>query len=109
MNAINVIAPYRYLDMWVFDDPRAGLVAEPFVAGADTMIARVVADIPDAGKGFVMVFSQFPFPATSSGSNGCMRRTAATFITQRSLAWKAGFARRCSNILKRRRRSGSCR
>lgn len=62
MNAINVIAPYRYLDMWVFDDPRVGLVAEPFVAGADTMIDRVVADIPDAEKGFVMVFSQFPFP-----------------------------------------------
>jgi len=51
MNAINVIAPYRYLDMWVFDDPRVGLVAEPFVAGADTMIDRVVADIPDAQKG----------------------------------------------------------
>jgi hypothetical protein len=62
MNAINVIAPYRYLDMWVFDDPRVGLVAEPFVAGADTMIDRVVADIPDAAKGFVMVFSQFEFP-----------------------------------------------
>jgi hypothetical protein len=34
--------------MWVFDDPRVGLVQEPFVAGADTMIDRVVADIPDA-------------------------------------------------------------
>lgn len=62
MNAINVIAPYRYLDMWVFDDPRVGLVAEPFVAGADTMIDRVVADIPDAKNGFVMVFSGFSFP-----------------------------------------------
>lgn len=62
MNAINIIAPYRYLDMWVFDDPRVGLVAEPFVAGADTMIDRVVMDIPDAANGFVMVFSQFPFP-----------------------------------------------
>lgn len=62
MNAINVIAPYHHLGMWVFDDPRVDLVAEPFVGGADTMIDRVVADIPDARKGFVMVFSQFPFP-----------------------------------------------
>jgi hypothetical protein len=62
MNAINVIAPYRYLDMWVFDDPRVGLTAEPFVGGADTMIDQVTADIHNAGDGFVMVFSSTPFP-----------------------------------------------
>ena len=48
--------------MWVFDDPRVGLVQEPFVAGTDTMIDRVVADIPDAKNGFTMVFSITPFP-----------------------------------------------
>jgi len=48
--------------MWVFDDPRAGLAQEPFVAGADEMIDRVVARLPNADKGFVMVFSAFPFP-----------------------------------------------
>ncbi len=62
MNAINVIAPYKYLGMWVFDDPRVGLVQEPFVAGADTMIDRVVADIPDAESGFTLLFSSSPFP-----------------------------------------------
>jgi hypothetical protein len=36
MNAINVIAPYKVHGQWVFDDPRAGLSQEPFVAGADT-------------------------------------------------------------------------
>ena len=35
MNAINVIAPYKLHGVWVFDDPRVGLVQEPFVAGAD--------------------------------------------------------------------------
>jgi len=63
MNAINVISPYRYLDMWVFDDPRVGLSQEPFVAGADTMIDRVVADIPNAEQGFTMIFSAAPFPS----------------------------------------------
>jgi hypothetical protein len=48
VNAINVIAPYRYLGMWVFDDPRVELVAEPFVGGADTMIDQITADIPNA-------------------------------------------------------------
>src|SRR5205809_1126819 len=62
MNAINVIAPYKHLGMWVFDDPRVGLVQEPFVSGADTMIDRVVAEIPNAESGFLMLFSSSPFP-----------------------------------------------
>jgi hypothetical protein len=64
MNAINVIAPYRYLDMWVFDDPRVGLSAEPFVGGADTMIDQITAHLPNAEDGFVMVFSAYPFPGS---------------------------------------------
>ena len=62
MNAINVIAPYKHHGMWVFDDPRVGLVQEPFVSGADTMIDRVTADIPDVASGFVLVFSAAEFP-----------------------------------------------
>ena len=48
MNAINLIVPYRYEGMWVFDDARSGLDKEPFVSGADTMIDVVVNDIPNA-------------------------------------------------------------
>ena len=62
MNAINVIAPYKWVGMWVFDDPRGGLEKEPFVAGADTMIEMIAADIHDAANGFVLVFSGTPFP-----------------------------------------------
>ena len=62
MNAINIIAPYKWHGMWVFDNLRVGLVQEPFVAGADTMIDRVVADIPDAEHGFTLIFSSTPFP-----------------------------------------------
>jgi len=61
VNAINVIAPYRYLGMWVFDDASVGLVQEPFVSGADAIIDRAVADIPDAQSGFLMLFSSSPF------------------------------------------------
>jgi hypothetical protein len=62
VNVINVIQPYWYLDMWVFDDPRVGLSAEPFVGGADTMIDRVTSGIADARSGFNMIFSGQPFP-----------------------------------------------
>jgi hypothetical protein len=62
MNAINVISPYKHHGMWVFDDPRVGLVQEPFVSGADTWIDRVVANIPNAEKGFTLIFSGTPFP-----------------------------------------------
>jgi hypothetical protein len=62
MNAIMVIAPYRYEGMWVFDDPAVGLCREPFVAGIDQMIDRLVAAIPGAERGFRLVFSATPFP-----------------------------------------------
>jgi hypothetical protein len=62
MNAINVIVPYKHIGMWVFDDPRVGLNQEPFVAGADAMIDRVVADIPNADQGFTLIFAATPFP-----------------------------------------------
>lgn len=63
-NAINVIKPYRWNGMWVFDDERVGLIKEPFVAGADTMIDQAIAmkKIRNADQGFVLVFSEHPFP-----------------------------------------------
>ncbi len=62
MNEINIIAPYKHFSMWVFDDPAVGLVREPFVGGADTIIDRIIAEIPDAEDGFVMIFSASAFP-----------------------------------------------
>jgi hypothetical protein len=61
-NAILVIAPYRHNGTWVFDDDRFGLVREPFIAGVPEMIDALVADIPDADKGFRLTFSAKPFP-----------------------------------------------
>jgi len=61
-NEIIVIRPYRSCGMWVFDDPRVNLVQEPFVSGADAMIDRFVAAIPNAEKGFNLIFAEFAFP-----------------------------------------------
>ena len=63
-NAINVIKPYKWEGMWVFDDERVELDKEPFVAGADTMIDKAIEikGIKNADNGFLLVFSEFPFP-----------------------------------------------
>src|SRR2546421_10443061 len=65
MNALVVIAPYKYQGAWVFDDPAVGLSREPFIAGIDTMIDKAVAGIPNAEKGFRAIFSSSPFPGAN--------------------------------------------
>lgn len=62
MNSILVIHPYKWEGMWVFDDARVGLVREPFVAGADTILDRMVEGIPQAASGVSILFSAARFP-----------------------------------------------
>ncbi len=61
-NALIIIMPYRHAGTWVFDDPRARLVREPFVAGVPEMIDVLVKDIPEATNGFRLLLSAQPFP-----------------------------------------------
>lgn len=61
-NAMMVIFPYRDRYTWVFDDKSVGLVREPFVSGIPEMIDILVQDIPDADKGFRLLFAANPFP-----------------------------------------------
>lgn len=66
MNSIMVIEPYYACNTWVFDDPRAGLVREPFVSGAPEIIsdalARAGISFERARGGFTLTFSAVPFP-----------------------------------------------
>ncbi|MCS7014586.1 MAG: DUF6717 family protein [Gemmatales bacterium] len=61
-NVIFVIHPYKYHGTWVFDDPDRGLSKEPFVAGADVVLDRITAHIPEAEHGVTILFSDQPFP-----------------------------------------------
>ncbi|MFB2921255.1 DUF6717 family protein [Aerosakkonema funiforme] len=61
-NAMMVIFPYQHQSTWVFDDDRVGLIHEPFVSGIPQMIDLLVQDIPNADKGFKLLFSGNPFP-----------------------------------------------
>jgi hypothetical protein len=69
VNIINVIAPYKSKDAWVFDDPRVGLIQEHFISGADALINHAVENIPDADRGFFLIFSGHPFPGYLIGLN----------------------------------------
>jgi hypothetical protein len=64
-NSIVLIVPYRYANTWVFDDDKRGLVREAFVAGTPELIERLVANIPDADKGFRLYFSAQRFPGST--------------------------------------------
>ena len=62
MSVIQEIFPYEREGIWIFDDPAVGLSREPFIRGADKMIDKAVGDIPSAVNGFVVAFSDAPFP-----------------------------------------------
>jgi hypothetical protein len=59
--AVLVIEPYRHEGAWVFDDPAAGLVREPFVVGITEMIDHLTTGLSDAARGFRLLFAAHPF------------------------------------------------
>lgn len=54
--------------MWVFDDAKVGLIAEPFIRGADEIIDALIerGEIRDAANGFTLIFSPSLFPGYSA-------------------------------------------
>lgn len=62
MNSIFAIAPYEWNGLWVFDDAERGLLKEPFVAGADTMIETSAMLFLGRKTDFVILFGSVPFP-----------------------------------------------
>jgi hypothetical protein len=60
-----VLTLYPYWDedeqAWLFDDESVELFREPFVNGIPEMIDKLVSNIPDAKKGFKLLFSSKPF------------------------------------------------
>jgi hypothetical protein len=61
-NSLFAIAPYKFNGLWVFDDPDVGLVKEPFISGADRILDVLTQNMPDAYRGFRLLFSSRPFP-----------------------------------------------
>jgi hypothetical protein len=64
---------------------------------AATRIDRVVADIPNAEKGFILIFFSTPFPVTNIGSIGGGQKLGEIGITRPIWTWRAGCARRLSD------------
>jgi len=91
-NAILVIKPYWDSGTWVFDDPATGLVREPFVAGIPEMIDRLVGHIPDARKGFRLLFSADPFPGYQAAFTRARSEYGGTWYRERAAGGRAGAA-----------------
>ena len=58
MNSILKITAYKHQGQWVFDDDDGGLIKEPFVAGADTLLDIISKDKNAAS----LLFSARDFP-----------------------------------------------
>jgi putative flippase GtrA len=58
MNAISVIHPYRWNNLWVFDDEDKDLDKEPLVAGADTLLSMLSNNAEECS----LMFSGNEFP-----------------------------------------------
>jgi len=62
MNSILLIQPYLLNGIWCFDFPEKNIQREPFVGQVNEWINGMVKDIPNAEKGFNLLFSAQPFP-----------------------------------------------
>lgn len=66
-NSLFTIQPYWLGHTWVFDVPEVGLIAEPFVSGADTILTELVRQKlglePIEGTRFQLIFSAQGFPS----------------------------------------------
>lgn len=107
MNAIRVIQPYWSSGTWVFDDERAGLVREPFVCGIPQMIDRLVTDIPDARKGFRLLFSSHPFPGHQAAFHRTRAESGGTWYRLEEPPMEGWLCPPSSSISMKRRRSST--
>lgn len=60
-NAVYVISPYRKYGVWVFDDERFGLQAEPFVGATNNVIDHLLTHNDIQGP-FSLQFSRHKLP-----------------------------------------------
>jgi hypothetical protein len=58
-NSIIQLNVFKDEGQWVFNDPDVGLIKEPFVAGADTLIEKV---LPEGAQKGALTFSDNYFP-----------------------------------------------
>lgn len=61
-NIIHSLVVYRYHGFWVFDDEDRDIVREAFVNGTDELIDQLTKNIRHARYGFLLQFSENPWP-----------------------------------------------
>jgi hypothetical protein len=105
MNSVMAIHPYKANGLWVFDDPAAGLRQEPFVAGSDTIIECMVEAIPNAERGFTLMFSAQPFPGFQVEFEWLRQELGGNWYYCSALAMEGWLPRSLSTLIQHPRRS----
>lgn len=90
-NAIRVIHPYWEHGSLVFDDPDVGLRKEPFVAGADSVLGILAAQIPGCEERFTLLFSANPFPGAQTSIRRLRPEHGGTWYACDALAGAEGW------------------
>jgi len=98
-NALMVINPYKFSGQWVFDDDDTGLVKEPFVAGIDVMIDKLVSGLNKPSDGFLLIFSGSEFPSYDIKLEWRREDCEETGTGVRSIAWRVGYVPPCLSTL----------
>ena len=96
-NSVFLIKPYKWKNTWVFDDPAVGLVREPFIGGADTIIDVATAHITTADRGFIAVFSAGYFPDTQIVLEWVREEGGGNVIAGSRTGYSGGVLRVCGN------------
>lgn len=96
-NVINVIYPFKKHGIWVFNDDSVGLHEEAFVCGADDIIDELTKEIPNAKKGFTLLFSDKPFPSGRELFIKTSEEDGGTWYKSKSLGMEGWL---CSALLK---------
>lgn len=79
MNQITTLVPYAHNGGWAFTDEAAGLKHEAFVLGSDKIMGELSKDIPNADKGFQLIFSRDPFPGFQAKFNWSRKELAGNW------------------------------
>jgi hypothetical protein len=96
-NSLFAIVPYKFDGLWVFDDPDVGLVKEPFISGTDRILDVLTQTMPDAYKGFRLLFSSRPFPGYTARFIWSRSEYGGNWYFWTEKEMEGCFVRRCSN------------
>jgi hypothetical protein len=86
-NAIFTISTRSENGVLLFDDPERGILREPFIGGADTILIRAALAAGQNPAAFPLHFSQYPFPRSTTAIKVREKCGGATYLVNGLEGW----------------------